>query len=48
MRSNKMAISTYLSIITVNINELNDQNALSDWIKNQDLYKLARRKSLQG
>ena len=32
-----MAIYTYLSIITINVNELNYQKALSDRIKNQDL-----------
>ena len=38
---NKMAIRTYISIITLNVNGLNaptERHTLAEWIQKQDLY----------
>ena len=49
---NKMAISTYLATITLNVNGLNSPNKrhrMAEWIKNKThlLYMLPTRDSLQ-
>ena len=41
---NKMAIGTYISIITLNVNGLNaptKRHRLAEWIQKQDLYMYA-------
>ena len=45
-----MAIVTYISIITLNVNGLNaptKRHRLAEWIKKQDLYMLSTRNPLQ-
>ena len=47
----KMAIGTYISIITLNVNRLNaptKRHRLAEWIQKQDPYKLSVRNPLQN